>query len=257
MLQTTIEQLRTWAAEYDTPGFIPADPVSFPHRFTAKQDIEISGFLTAWIAYGNRKQILKKAGELHTEMDGSPLAYIIGRRYAAHEGDTRPFYRFFKHSDLHDISRRLHDIYTTYPDLEAAVTATGGDPISALQTLFAGIAGIPRTPQSASKRLAMFVRWMVRRDGIVDFGLWRSIDPCTLLIPLDTHVFDMARRLGMTRRSTADRRAAEEITACLREIWPDDPCMGDFALFGYGVNEQKGRGSGITDAGTDICAPGI
>ena len=131
MLQTTIEQLRTWAAEYDTPGFIPADPVSFPHRFTAKQDIEISGFLTAWIAYGNRKQILKKAGELHTEMDGSPLAYIIGRRYAAHEGDTRPFYRFFKHSDLHDICRRLHDIYTTYPDLEAAVTATGGDPISA------------------------------------------------------------------------------------------------------------------------------
>ncbi len=239
MTPDTIEQLRTWAAAYNTPDFIPADPISFPHRYTSKQDIEISAFLTAWIAYGNRKQILRKAGELHAEMHGGPLAYIVGGGYARHEGDGQAFYRFFKHSDLYDICHRLHIIYTTHEDLEAAVMATGGDPVSALQELFAGINGIPRTAQSANKRLAMFVRWMVRRDGIVDFGLWRHFDPADLTIPLDTHVFDMARRLGMTSRKTADRKAADEITSCLREIWPGDPCLGDFALFGYGVNEPS------------------
>lgn len=239
MDQQLINQLRAWADEYNTPAFIAADPVSFPHRFEDKRDIEVSAFLTAWIAYGNRKQILKKAEELHAEMDDRPLAYIMDGDYAHHRGDGRSFYRFFKHGDLYDICHRLHGIYAAHADLEQAVTAIGGDPVRALQSLFDGIAGIPRTTTSACKRLAMFVRWMVRRDGIVDFGLWRSQDPARLLIPLDTHVFDMARRLGLTRRSTADMKAAEEITAALATIWPDDPCKGDFALFGYGVNETK------------------
>lgn len=232
-------KLAMWADKYNAPDFIPNDPVSFPHRFKEKQDIEISAFITAWIAYGNRKQILKKAEELHAEMNGKPLAFIINRGYADYRGDRHSFYRFFKRDDVYQICERLNSIYTRFDDLEAAVTATDSDPIAALQSLFEGINGIPYTRQSACKRLAMFVRWMVRQDGIVDFGIWSNFKQSELLIPLDTHVFNMAKKLGMTHRSSADRKAAEEITAHLREIWPDDPCKGDFALFGYGVNDGK------------------
>lgn len=232
------EKLRMWADAYNTPDFIPADPVSFPHRFTEKRDIEISGFITAWIAYGNRKQILKKAEEVHTDMAGQPYAYIMSRGFDKYKGDGRAFYRFFKYNDLYELCDRLHAVYSAHTDMEAAVNACGKDALTVLQEMFSGINGIPYTPQSACKRLAMFLRWMVRRDGIVDFGLWTTQSPATLLIPLDTHVFNMARRLGMTSRSTADRKAAAEITEALREIWSDDPCKGDFALFGYGVNEK-------------------
>lgn len=233
----TTEKLEQWAKEYNAPNFIPTDPVSFPHRFKEKKDIEISAFLTAWIAYGNRKQILKKAEEIHTAMANHPSEFIIQKRYQQYRGNQEAFYRFFKYNDLFVICDRLNQIYTQYEDLEKAVISQNTDPISAIQKLFNGINGIPYTQQSASKRIAMFLRWMVRNDKIVDFGIWKSIKPSELLIPLDTHVFKMAKRLGMTKRSTADRKAAEEITEALRNIWPEDPCLGDFALFGYGVNE--------------------
>lgn len=233
----TTEKLEQWAKEYNAPNFIPADPVSFPHRFKEKKDIEISAFLTAWIAYGNRKQILKKAEEIHTAMANHPFDFIIQKKYQQYWEKQEAFYRFFKYNDLFVICDRLNQIYTQYEDLEIAVISQNTDSISAIQQLFNGINGIPYTQQSASKRIAMFLRWMVRNDKIVDFGIWKSIKPSELLIPLDTHVFKMAKRLGMTKRSTADRKAAEEITEALRNIWPEDPCLGDFALFGYGVNE--------------------
>lgn len=230
-------KLTIWADAYNTKDFISADPISFPHRFSDKRDIEISAFITAWIAYGNRKQILKKAEEVHTDMEGKPYDFIRTGRYSIYRERDGAFYRFFKYRDLYELCDRLAQIYCDYEDMEHAVKSTGKDSISALQQLFDGINGIPYTAQSACKRLAMFMRWMVRRDGIVDFGIWKSVSPSSLLIPLDTHVFRIAKRLGMTSRSSADRKAAEEITSALLHIWPDDPCKGDFALFGYGVNE--------------------
>lgn len=238
MEKETIEKLKIWADAYNTKDFIPSDPVSFPHRFSSKKDIEISAFITAWIAYGNRKQILKKAEEVHSDMDGKPYEFIINGKYSIYKERKGSFYRFFKYDDLYRLCDRLSNIYSGFSDMENAVLASDKDPISALQNLFDGINGIPYTDQSACKRLAMFLRWMVRQDRIVDFGIWESISPSTLLIPLDTHVFRIAKRLGMTKRSSADRKAAEEITNALRQIWPDDPCKGDFALFGYGVNEK-------------------
>lgn len=237
MEKEIVEKLMIWADAYNTKDFIPTDPVSFPHRFTDKKDIEISAFITAWIAYGNRKQILKKSEEVHNDMNGKPYDFIINRRYSIYSEREGSFYRFFKYRDLYELCDRLAEIYTEYEDMEHAVISTGGDSISALQKMFDGINGIPYTAQSACKRLAMFLRWMVRRDGIVDFGIWNGIPASSLLIPLDTHVFRIAKRLGMTSRSSADRKAAEEITSALLQIWPDDPCKGDFALFGYGVNE--------------------
>lgn len=237
MEKTLENRLIEWAEEYNTKDFIPADPVSFPHRFTQKKDIEISAFITAWIAYGNRKQILKKAEEVHKDMEGKPYEFIMKGKYSIYKDREGSFYRFFKYSDLYSFCQRLEKVYTEFDDMEHAVISTSSDPINALQQLFDGINGIPYTEQSACKRLAMFLRWMVRRDGIVDFGIWQKISPSCLIIPLDTHVFRIAKQLGMTKRSSADRKAAEEITVALRQIWSDDPCKGDFALFGYGVNE--------------------
>lgn len=239
MDKRTIDNLKQWAKEYNSSDFIPVDPISFPHRFRDKKDIEISAFLTAWLAYGNRKQILKKAEELHTAMEWQPLNFILQKKYKQYANNHKSFYRFFKYNDLFNICDRLNHIYTKYQDLEEATKSQNTEPIMALQQMFDGINGIPYTQQSACKRIAMFLRWMVRNDKIVDFGIWKSFSPSELLIPLDTHVFKMAKRMEMTKRSCADKKAAEEITKALKQIWPDDPCIGDFALFGCGVNENK------------------
>lgn len=244
------EQLRAWAARYNTPAFIPDDPVSFPHRFSDRLDIEISAFLTAWIAYGRREHILAKAGSLHDWMGKSPYAFIMEAddgfavlRGEAGEGRRDTFYRFYTFADLRRLCLRLREIYRRYGSLEAAFASIpGGEcPTRRLRRLFPDIVGIPSvTSGCACKRLAMFLRWMGRWDGIVDFGLWReSLDPDELLIPLDTHVRQVALELGLTRRKETSWRAAAEITDALREVFPGDPCLGDFALFGYDMDKTK------------------
>lgn len=197
------ERLRVWAAQYNTPAFIPDDPVSFPHRFNDRLDIEVSAFLTAWIAYGRREHILAKAGLLHDWMGESPYAFIMEAAFAS--------------------------------------IPAGECPTRRLRRLFPDIVGIPSvTSGCACKRLAMFLRWMGRRDGIVDFGLWHeSLDPDELLVPLDTHVRQVALELGLTRRKETSWRAAAEITDALREVFPGDPCLGDFALFGYDMDKTR------------------
>ena len=82
-------------------------------------------------------------------------------------------------------------------------------------------------------------RWLVRDDGKVDLGLWKASDKKKLILPLDVHVYDQATALGLTGRKQKDIMTAQEITDAFREIWPEDPCKGDFALFGYGVNNKK------------------
>ena len=242
------ERLRVWAAQYNTPAFIPDDPVSFPHRFSDRLDIEVSAFLTAWIAYGRREHILAKAGLLHDWMGESPYAFIMEAddefavlRGEASEGRRDTFYRFYTFADLRRLCRRLREIYRRYGSLEAAFASipAGECPTRRLRRLFPDIVGIPSvTSGCACKRLAMFLRWMGRRDGIVDFGLWHeSLDPDELLVPLDTHVRQVALELGLTRRKETSWRAAAEITDALREVFPGDPCLGDFALFGYDMDK--------------------
>ncbi len=238
--------LRGWAKAYNHPDFIENDPISFPHRFTGKRDIEISAFLMTWIAYGNRKVILRKGEELHRYMEHHPSRFILERRFGSFANRYECFYRFYKFTDLYAVCDRLHAVYTRFESLEEAViSVNAADPIQALQQLFRGVKGIPHTPGSACKRLAMFLRWVVRRDGIVDLGIWQRIDPARLLIPLDTHVYTVAHEIGITTRKAADMKTAVEITDYLKRLWPDDPCLGDFALFGYGVNRKKeATGSG-------------
>ena len=247
MDKQTVLQLQAWAGTYNVESFIQDDPVRFPHRSTGKRDIEISAFLTAWISYGRRELILRKAEWLHDRMGTSPYEWICEDGFqrlipTVAPGGRDTFYRFYTFSDLRALCSRLKCIYTEFDSMEDALAANPhADPVRKLQDLFSGIKGIPvMNGTSACKRLAMFLRWMVREDGIVDFGIWKTaVRPSQLIIPLDTHVHQISLELGLTRQKSATLKTALEITEALSHVFPDDPCLGDFALFGYDINKVK------------------
>lgn len=232
--------LKKYAEEYEVPAFISSDPIQFPHRYSNKRDIEISGFITSWFSYGNRKAIIAKCDEVDCLMGRKPTEYILNSEYDKFKSDDRSLYRFYKYSDFYCLCKRLNHIYTQYEDLEAAVCVAAQDnPVRALQLLFNGLNGIPKAEcNSACKRIAMFARWMVRKGSSIDFGLWTNVSPASLVIPLDVHVFRQATLLGLTTRKSADMVTAREITDKLSNIFKGDPTKGDFALFGYGVNNK-------------------
>ena len=232
-------QLKRAADRYECPAFIDGDPVQFPHRYTGRDDIEVSAFISAWMAYGSRKVFLGVLDRLHKIMDaaGGPYRFVISEswRYLGHEGCL---YRFYKWTDFSMLCARLADVYSRMNSLEDLFTE--GEPLEAgvlkLCGAFEGINGIPVPGStSANKRLYMFLRWMVRRNSPVDFGIWTHVSPAKLLVPVDTHVFDTAKALGLTARSSADLKTSIEITGEMAKIWPDDPARGDFALYGSQV----------------------
>ena len=248
------EQLSYLADKYETKDFIEADPIQFPREFCIdtdyvgrimddKRNVEISGFITAWLSYGNRTQIIKTVEKLHTLMGWKPYDYLMSQEWREFEGEEVRLYRFYTYGDFAELLECLYVIYRKYRDLEEAVirgddnTIEYDNYITMLQALFIGINGIPDIRNtSACKRLAMFLRWMIRRDSPVDMGIWERCQPEKLIIPLDTHVHQQALKMGITKRKSADMRTAKEITDYFNDIFPGDPAKGDFALFGYGVN---------------------
>ena len=257
MAYTLNENLKRWAEQYETAEFVKNDPVQIPRRYDSRVNIEISAFVTAWIAWGNRKQIIKKADYIDREIfKGEPYHYIVGNNvepgaapeWKQYKDSPESFYRTFTFGDFHDLCERLCDVYTVYGNMEAAInnTQNGEKPLQTLLALFGSVNGIPDgSTSTACKQLCLFLRWMCRKGSPVDFGLWTVCEPRNLIIPLDTHVHKQAIRLGLTTRRTPDLRTAIEITDRFAEIFPDDPTKGDFALFGYGVN--KGTAAGIND----------
>lgn len=250
MAYTLNDNLKRWAEQYETAEFIQSDPVQIPHRYDSRVNIEISAFVTAWIAWGNRKQIIQKADFIDREIfKGEPYHYITGTNvepgavpmWHAYKGSKENFYRTFTYADFHDLCARLFDVYSKFENMEKALQAQpGGRPLEQLQRLFGDVKGVPdMETKSGCKRLCMFLRWMCRHGSPVDFGLWTICDPRNLIIPLDTHVHKQALRLGLVKRRTPDLQTAIEITDRFAEIFPDDPTKGDFALFGYGVNNGK------------------
>lgn len=247
MAFTLNENLKRWAEQYETADFINADPVQIPHRYDSRVNIEISAFVTAWIAWGNRKQIIKKADFIDRKIfKGEPYHYIVGNtvergnrpEWEQYKGSTDCLYRTFTFGDFHDLCARLYDVYTSAENMEAVIKkaheTNGETALATLQSLFGSVNGIPDfETQSACKRLCLFLRWMCRKGSPVDFGLWDVCDPRNLIIPLDTHVHKQALRLGLVKRWTLDLTTAIEITERFAEIFPDDPAKGDFALFGY------------------------
>lgn len=249
MAYTLNDNLKRWAEQYETAEFIQSDPVQIPHRYDSRVNIEISAFVTAWIAWGSRKQIIQKADFIDREIfKGAPYHYIVGTdtqgtapEWKQYKGSKENFYRTFTYADFHDLCARLFDVYSKFENMEKALQAQpGGRPLEQLQRLFGDVKGVPdMETKSGCKRLCMFLRWMCRHGSPVDFGLWTICDPRNLIIPLDTHVHKQALRLGLVKRRTPDLQTAIEITDRFAEIFPDDPTKGDFALFGYGVNNGK------------------
>jgi uncharacterized protein (TIGR02757 family) len=237
---------------YNRPFFIECDPISIPHQFTKKQDIEIAGFLAATIAWGNRKMILKNANRIVSLLDGSPFDFIINSEESDLERMEGFVHRTFNSADLVYFIKALKNIYINKGGLEHIFnkykTSDSLQPaMHELKNIFFELTHNRRTERhvsdpckgSAAKKINMFLRWMVRRDGRgVDFGIWKSIDPSELFIPLDLHSGNTARKLGLLTRNMNDWKAVEELTALLREFDPEDPVKYDFALFGLGVFEK-------------------
>jgi uncharacterized protein (TIGR02757 family) len=237
--------------QYCVQEFIAPDPISIPYRFTRKEDIEIAGLFSATLAWGNRKAILASATRLMQLMDEAPHDFVVNHT----RKDLRRFenfaHRTFNGDDAACFIKALAFIYKNHGGLEAAFGAGAHadlrSRIMQFRKLFFQLKHPARTgkhvsdpsKKSSAKRICMFLRWMVRENG-VDFGFWKSIRPAELALPLDVHTGRVSRSFGLLKRKQNDWLAVEEVTARLREFDPEDPVKYDFALFGMGVNEKSG-----------------
>jgi len=238
-------------AEYNRPAFIKDDPVSVPHLFTNKQDIEIAGFFAAVFAWGNRTTIISKSKELMERMNNSPFSFIKDPSEKELKRLKGFKHRTFNDDDLFYFIEFFQHHYAHYDSLEKAFFPdTGFDAEQALiyfKNYFLSLEHLKRTEKhissplqkSTCKRLNMFLRWMVRKDNCgVDFGLWKNISPSKLICPIDLHVARVAKKIGLLKRKQVDWLAATELTAALRQLDKDDPVKYDFALFNLGVIEK-------------------
>lgn len=241
--------------QYNNPDFIGPDPVSIPHQYTTLQDIEITGFWAAVLAWGQRKTIINKCNELFALMDHAPYDFVLNHS----ENDLKKLLNFkhrtFNTTDTLYFIEFFKWFYSEYDSLEEAFTMSMNDQDTTIENGLAGFHNLffslPDCPQrtkkhiatpvrnSACKRINMFLRWMVRQDEQgVDFGLWKQIKPSQLICPCDLHVDRVARKLGLITRKQTDWQTALELTENLRKFDPKDPVKYDFALFGLGIEEK-------------------
>ena len=238
--------------EHKHPDFIKNDPLSIPHRFSLPQDQEIAGFFAAIFAWGNRTTIINKSRELLERMDNAPHAFCLNASSADLKKLLNFRHRTFNDDDLLYFVEFFRSHYTAHPSLESAFTAgiqkndvTVEQGLNHFKHYFFWLPHLRRTQKhiaspaqgSACKRINMFLRWMVRNDGI-DLGLWKNISPAQLVCPLDLHVSRVAKKFGLIDRPNADWASALQLTERLREFDPDDPVKYDFALFALGVVEK-------------------
>lgn len=239
--------------KYENKEFIKNDPIFIPHLFTEKQDIEIAGFIAAIFAWGNRKVIIKKCLDIFSKMGNRPYEYILNLKNA----DLSEF-KYFKHrtikdTDIVNIIKFLHHHYSKFASLEQAFFSDKEDIVieNCLIDFYEYFAKIieydkktlrhissPRK-LSSCKRMNMYLRWMIRKNSPVDFGLWNRVSPSQLICPLDIHVGRTARKLNLIERKQNDWLTAIELTKLLRDFDPVDPIKYDFALFGVGVEQDQ------------------
>jgi uncharacterized protein (TIGR02757 family) len=244
--------LNTKTDHYNRPAFIKDDPVSIPHLFTKKQDIEIAGFFAAIFAWGNRTTIIAKSKELMELMDFSPYSFCLNHDLGGLKRLLGFKHRTYNATDLLYFIDFFKFHYSRHKSLEIAFTLHGNtieEMLSGFHHYFFSLEDVPArtrkhiaTPEKGStcKRLNMFLRWMVRKDDKgVDFGIWKNISPAQLICPIDLHVARVARQLGILKRKQTDWLAALELTDYLRTLDKLDPVKYDFALFGSGVMEKN------------------
>jgi|TARA_B110001450_G_scaffold209091_1_gene199938 uncharacterized protein (TIGR02757 family) len=237
---------------YNRNSFIASDPIQVPHQFSKKEDIEIAGFLSATIAWGNRIMIIRNAKKMMEIMDNSPFDFIMNHSSKDLESITGFVHRTFNSNDLQYFIKSLQNIYQNHGGLESILKPSKGDinyqnSITEFKTIFFELQHEVRTEKhisnplknSAAKRIHMYLRWMVRKDTKgVDFGLWKTHSPAFLSCPLDVHSGNVARKLGILTRKQNDWKAVHELDTKLRSFDVKDPVKYDFALFGLGVFEK-------------------
>jgi uncharacterized protein (TIGR02757 family) len=242
---------------HNQQGFIEKDPISIPHRFSKKQDIEIAGFFAAIFAWGNRTTIINKCNELIQLMDDAPFQFITQHQEIELKRFLSFKHRTFNATDLLHFIRVLRYHYdnqsSAEPTLETAFSNalnrkydTVENALVSFHNYFFSLEDSPgrtkkhiSTPanNSSCKRLNMFLRWMVRKDKAgVDFGIWKNIKPNQLVCPLDVHVQRVALNLNLIQSEKADWKTAVELTEKLKSFDPSDPVKYDIALFSMGVS---------------------
>lgn len=244
--------LEAKVVQYNTFDFIEPDPISVPHRFSLKQDIEIAGFLAATIAWGNRTMITKNGHRMMDLLGDSPYDFVMNHNEYQLEKLDGFVHRTFNSVDFTHFIKSLQYIYSSKNGLEGIFNLHQSEDslangIQELHHAFFEIPHLPRTKKhvanpskgSVSKRINMFLRWMIRQDNAgVDFGLWKTISPSKLSCPLDVHSGNVARKLGLLTRTQNDVKALLELDTNLRNLDKDDPVKYDFALFGLGIFEK-------------------
>jgi uncharacterized protein (TIGR02757 family) len=254
IVQSTIDLLLEKFEKYNNKSFIELDPISIPHFFTKKQDIEISGFIAATLAWGQRPTIIANSRKLLKIMDDSPYDFVKN----ATENDLKNIEKFvhrtFNGIDALYFISFFKEHYKTYDSLETAFLLPNQNKeiniknnLLKFKNYFFDLEYAPYRTQkhvsspiknSACKRINMFLRWMVRKDNSgVDFGIWNNIKTSQLIIPCDLHVERVAKILKLSTRPKADWKTAEEITENLKLIDKTDPVKFDFALFGMGIEK--------------------
>lgn len=237
--------------QYNNPKFIESDPIQVPHQFHLKEDIEITAFLTATIAWGNRKSIIKNAKRMMQLLDNTPYDFIINHQESDLDDLQSFVHRTFNGDDFCQFIKSLNHIYKNHGGLESVFKKHAREhslqgSIHHFKKYFFEIEHLQRTQKhvsdplknSAAKRINMFLRWMVRKDNTgVDFGIWNSLSPSQLSCPLDVHSGNVARKLGLLSRKQNDAKALNQLDTSLRNLDPNDPVKYDFALFGLGVFE--------------------
>ena len=228
------ETLTGWAQEYNNPKYFQEDPIIFPTEFARRYrsgnanlaDVEIAGILASHLAWGRRSMIVRDCNRMFDQMQWKPYDYVMKGEYL---DEARSLHRTVKWSEFAAICGRLRDIYNEKDSIESLTDSE----------VRVRIFGQKEDKKAPNKKISMMRRWMVRDDGKVDLGVWKNSDKKELILPLDVHVYGQAVNLGLTCRKQKDIVTAREITDTFKEIFPDDPCLGDFALFGYGVTNNK------------------
>ncbi len=239
------ELLCIYAQQYETKAFLDGDPSCFMHQVKGAYNQETTAFVASSLSYGSRAQFLPKISWMLDRAEGDIYEWVKQGAFETsfRDDEMGSFYRLYSYRTMNTFLRALQKLLVEYESLGTFVKESSNDGLSAVSSLCEWFAAegatqvVPKDTKSACKRLCMFLRWMVRSDSPVDLGLWsKFIDRRTLIIPLDTHVLQQSVRLGLLNSKTATMSTAIRLTKTLAEIFPEDPLKGDFALFGYGVN---------------------
>ncbi len=240
-----MERLKELAEKYETRDFLNGDPSWFMHQVEGKLNQETFAFIASCLSYGSRKQFFPKIQYILDCSEGNVYEWVKEGRFEDNIPDNETcYYRLYTNSLMNNFLRAYRELILEYNSLGKYLSRnsvkTGIEAIEMITSYFSshGIEVIvPKDSKSSCKRVCMFLRWMVRDNSPVDLGLWDFIDKRTLIMPMDTHVLQEACAMGLLNTKSTSMSSALRLTARMKDIFPDDPLKGDFALFGYGVNK--------------------